>query len=218
MKISRLNWLSLLLVLVMLAIAAWFYPALPDPVPTHFNAAGEADGWTAKPWGAYLMPLMSLGLLGLLLVLPAISPRGFRLDSARRVYDIVVFSVIAFMLMLELFTFRAAMGSGSDLSRAMPAMIGLLFVVLGNYLGKFPKNFFVGIRTPWTLASDEVWNRTHRLGGWVFMLAGIVMIISGLAGWPIGAMVTAIVAAALVPAVYSLLLYRKLHGFDAGEG
>jgi uncharacterized membrane protein len=217
MKFTRLNTVALMLVVLMFAIAAWFLPVLPDPVPTHWNAAGEVDGWTAKPWGVFLLPLITLCLLPLLLVLPVISPKGFRLDRARQVYDIVVFAVIAFMLLVQLFSFRAALGHGGDLTRAMPVLLGLLFIVLGNYLHHFPRNFFVGIRTPWTLASETVWKRTHRLGGYLFMAAGFLVVAAGLLGLPTAVWVAAIILAALAPALYSLIIYRSEHGFGPGD-
>ncbi|NIM70180.1 MAG: DUF1648 domain-containing protein [Xanthomonadales bacterium] len=213
MRVSRINVFTLALVAVMALVAAAYYQSLPDPVPTHWNAAGEVDGWTAKPLGVWLLPLMAGGLSVLLFVLPAISPRGFRLDLARRAYDIVVFLVVAFLAVVEVLAFRAALGETGELARALPIMIGFLFIGLGNYLGKFPKNFFVGIRTPWTLASDAVWNRTHRLAGWLFMAAGVLIVGNGFLAGPAWVLVIMIMFAALVPAVYSFFCYRRLHGF-----
>jgi uncharacterized membrane protein len=214
---TRLNWISLVVLAAMVALALWFYPSLPDPVPTHWNLNGEVDGWTAKPWGVWLWPAMMMPLFGLFIAIPVISPKGFRLDKARRVYDIVIFVVMAFMLVIQLVSYLNAQGRGPDITTIMPGLIGFLFIVLGNYMGKFPKNFFVGIRTPWTLASDEVWNRTHRLGGWMFMVAGGVMLISAFTGLSWVVLATVIGLAAFVPMIYSLVLYKKLHGFDGGE-
>ena len=216
MKINRLNWFSLFMVLVGVVLAIVFYGGLPDPVPSHWNMAGEIDGWMPKPWGVWLFPAINGGLFVLFMLLPVISPKGFRLDSARRAYDIVVFVLIAFMTVVQAMVYLGARGQGLAVDVAVPLMTGILFIVLGNYLGKFPKNFFVGIRTPWTLASDEVWNRTHRLGGWCFMLAGVLIAISAFTpSSPF--MISAVVLAAGVPILYSLYLYRKLHGFDTDE-
>jgi len=88
-----------------------------------------------------------------------------------------------------------------------------LLVVIGNYPTKFPKHFFVGIRTPWTLASDEVWFKTHRLAGWLFSIAGVAMFIGALIGVPMAPLIVLVLAAALMPVVFSLLCYRKVHGF-----
>jgi len=217
MKFTRLNAATMVLALGAFAIAAWFYPQLPDPVPTHWNMHGVADDWTAKPMGVWLLPLITLVISAIMLVLPVISPRGFRLDSARRAYDIVIFLLVGFLIAVEVFSFRAAMSGGEELSEAIPVMMGFLFIALGNYLGKFPKNFFVGIRPPWTLASDEVWNRTHRLAGYLFMAAGAGLAVIGFFETPAWLMIAFVGPAALIPVLYSLLLYRRLHGFGEEE-
>lgn len=213
MKLSRLNILALVLIAMTVVVSALFQADLPDPVPTHWNAAGEVDGWTPKPWGVWLWPALTAGLYALLLVLPWISPKGFRLDSARRVYDIVAFVLVAFLAAIQLTAFLDALGKGPGVAALVPVLLGLLFIVLGNYLGKFPKNFFVGIRTPWTLASDEVWNRTHRLGGWLFMGAGALLFGSAFFGFSRLVVIAVVAVTAAVPLLYSLFLYRKLHGF-----
>jgi uncharacterized membrane protein len=97
------------------------------------------------------------------------------------------------------------------------AGVGLLFIVLGNYMGKVRKNFFIGIRTPWTLASDEVWSRTHRLGGRVFVLIGFFMFLNAFVRFPAQLLIWSIVVVALVPVVYSYVLYRKLEGFSPDD-
>lgn len=216
--ISRLNLLALGLVALSAVLAFAFGPSLPDPVPTHWNAAGEVDGWTAKPLGVWLFPLVAGSLWLLFLFLPVISPRGFRLDTARRTYDIVRVAMMGFLLAVQGITYAAALDIGPGVNLSVPLLVGLLFVVLGNYLGKFPKNFFVGVRTPWTLASDEVWNRTHRLAGWTFTAAGFAMVgIALLAPRAIEWFIGVVVVAAVVPIAYSFLLYRRLHGFGADD-
>lgn len=218
MKVSRLNWASLAVIAITAGIAAWYYPILPDPVPTHWNANSQVDGWTPKPWGVWLMPVINLGVFLLLFILPAISPRGFRLEQSRRAFDIVIFVMICFLALVQMFSFRSAMSQGTELARFVPVGVGMLFLILGNYLGKFQKNFFIGIRTPWTLASDEVWNRTHRLGGYVFMVGGLLIIVIGLAGLPVQWFVATAVLVALIPTLYSFIAYRRLEGFGNDEG
>ena len=217
MKLSRLNWVTGGVLAVMFALAAWYFPQLPDPVPTHWNAAGEVDGWTPKPWGVWLMPVITLGTFLVLLVLPFISPKGFRLEQSRRAYDIVLFVVVCFLALTQLFSFRSAISGGQELTQFVPVAVGMLFLVLGNYLGKFQKNFFVGIRTPWTLASDEVWNRTHRLAGYMFMTGGVVIMLTGLLGLGVEWFIATVIVITIIPALYSLLLYRRLEGFDSND-
>lgn len=221
MKLSRLNLLALALVAAAFALAWWYEPRLPDPVPTHWGADGQADGWTPKPWGVWMFPVLGAVVAGILLVLPIVAPRGWRLDEARRPWDIVVLIVTGFLVALMTLAFHEAAGGEFGMDRGLPFLLGALFMLLGNYLAKFPKNFFVGIRTPWTLASDAVWYRTHRLGGWSFMVAGVLLLVAGAAGMGLEPWLfaTVLVLAALVPVLYSLWLYRRLHGFapDSGE-
>jgi uncharacterized membrane protein len=216
--INRINWISFVLVGVMFGVAAWVYPMLPDPMPSHWNAAGEVDDWMSKPWGALVMPLVALGSWVMFLVLPLISPKGFRLDAARRAYDIIWFVMILFLGAVQGVVYLEALGRGGPgVEQIVPLMTGGLFILIGNYLTKFPKNFFVGIRTPWTLASDEVWNRTHRLGSWMFIGAGVLIAASAFLPGAMNVLIVAVIVAAFVPVLYSLWLYRRLHGFDSGE-
>jgi len=110
----------------------------------------------------------------------------------------------------------AVLLAGAGYALPIPAIamlaVGVLLMVLGNYMGKLRKNFFIGIRTPWTLASDAVWERTHRLAGWLFVLAGVVVVAGVLLGAAIWLPLAAIVAATLIPVVYSLWIYRRLDG------
>jgi uncharacterized membrane protein len=123
--------------------------------------------------------------------------------------------MILFMGAVQLMTYLEALGRGGPgVEQIIPLMTGGLFILIGNYLSKFPRNFFVGIRTPWTLASDEVWNRTHRLGGWVFILAGLVLAATAFFPGAMPVVIVVVVVAALVPVLYSLWLYRRLHGFE----
>ncbi len=217
MKLSRYNLVCLFLVVASFGLAAGLYTRLPDPVPTHWSPRGVADGFTPKPWGAFLLPLVIAGVFALFRILPKISPRGFRMDRFRRVFEILQTAILSFLFLATVVALLAAAGIPFEIHRAIFAGLGLLFLVIGNFMGKLTKNFFVGIRTPWTLASEEVWLRTHRLGGKLFVLAGLVIFLAGLLGagveWLLG--VTLFVAAICV--LYSYLLYRRLEGFKNGE-
>ncbi|HTR03558.1 MAG TPA: SdpI family protein [Thermoanaerobaculia bacterium] len=209
---KRSDVLGLLLVLGAAAITAVLYPALPDPMPSHWNAAGEVNGWMPKFWGAALVPLIMAFIWLMFLVLPRISPRGFEMEPFLRAWGVFKVMLLAVMLFISVIVLRAAQAGGKISMTAVFVALGLLFVVLGNLLGKVTRNFFVGIRTPWTLASEEVWYRTHRLAGKLFVISGTAVIaaaVIGLSMWPIFA---AIMLAALIPVVYSYVLYRRLEG------
>lgn len=213
MRALRTEILSWFLIAAAWGFSLALYARLPESIPTHWNFRGQPDGFTPKPWGAFVTPLVMIALSLVLLVLPKISPRGYRFDSFLGVWEIVRTAILALLLLIHVLILLAGTGIAIDLVRAVEAGGGLLLVLLGNYMGKLGKNFFIGIRTPWTLASDEVWQRTHRLGGKLFVIAGLVFFTAGVLGaGPILPMIS-IGGAALVSVAYSYLLYRRLEGF-----
>jgi uncharacterized membrane protein len=215
-KVNRVfDVVGLLVVLAGLALAALKYPLLPDPMPSHWNAAGDINGWMPKFWGVMIFPIIMAAIWLVFLVLPRISPRGFEMDPFIRAWGYLRVAILAFMLYIEVIVLRAAQNQGKLSPNGLFVGMGVLFVLMGNFLGKVTRNFFVGIRTPWTLANEEVWLRTHRLGGKCFVAAGFAVVASSLLGlgpWPIMAL---ILAAALVPVAYSYVIYRKLEGAAA---
>lgn len=214
MKAIKDHALALTLVIANFVVSAVFYGTMPDPVPTHWDVHGVADGFTPKPWGAFLQPLIAAFVLALLVALPRLSPKGFSMEPFARSYSVVVNAVVGLLFALNLAVSLSFAGVAVDVGLVVPIGVGLLFVVIGNYMGKFTRNFFAGIRTPWTLASEEVWLRTHRLGGKMFVLLGLVLMSSALlpAGARLPALVGATALAVLVPVVYSYVLYRRLEG------
>ena len=218
MKLTASRLLNLLLIIGAFALVASFYERLPDPYPTHWNLAGKADNFAAKPWGPLALPLTMTGLWLLLELLPRLSPKGFRIDPFARVYTILQNAILGFFFLLNASAVMAALGSGVAAFERLPlAAVGMLLLILGNYMGKITRNFFIGIRTPWTLASDEVWLRTHRLGGKVFVAAGLLIIAGELFGAGPTFMLPVILAAAIVPAVYSFIVYKRIEGFKEAE-
>jgi len=202
--------LGLLLVLAAVALVASVYSTLPDPMPSHWNARGQVNGWLPKFWGAYLTPMV-MGLIWLLfVVLPRMSPRGFEMTPFARAWGFFSLSVLAFLFFVLLLVLDAARGPGPFSSRALLVGLGVLFVLIGAFLGKVTRNYFAGIRTPWTLSSEEVWRRTHRLAGKLFIAAGLVVIATSLAGLGLWPFIVAIALATTIPIVYSYVIYREL--------
>ena len=217
MKINK-TVVTVSLVVIVTWVIAWIYdPRLPDPVPSHWNIRGEVDGFMPKPWGVYLLPLISTVVSALLLFLPKIAPQGFKLKKATKIYELLVLVNAVFLLGVMILVFEAGLNQSIDLNQWMMLLLGALFVLVGNYLSKVPKNFFLGIRTPWTLSSDQVWYKTHRLGSWSFVLAGLAMMVGGIMEWSISWLIGFLVAAALVPVIYSLWAYKKIEGFQESE-
>lgn len=202
----------LALLLADLAFGAWALPRLPERIPVHWNLAGEADGFGA-PWPhAVLLPAVGLGLWALLLVLPLVDP--LRRNYGRFPATLKLFRWLVPLLCvgLHLAATLASLGLPVDHGAAVRALLAITFVVLGNSMGKLRHNWFIGIRTPWTLASEEVWTRTHRLAAPIWVAGGLLQLagafVSGTAGEALFGGTLAVMV--LVPVVASYLLFRKL--------
>lgn len=217
MTTSRANFLCFLFIGAVVAVAVYLYPVLPEQIPTHWNIKGEVDDYTAKPWGVLILPLAAVITFVVMRLIPIISPKGFRTDEFKGVVNVFTVAMVGFMSGVAILVLLEANGQNVHINEMIFAGVGLLFIVLGNYMGKVRKNFFIGIRTPWTLASDEVWSRTHRLGGKVFILIGLFMMLNGFVRFPVQWLIASIIIVALVPVIYSYVIYRRIEGF-ASEG
>ncbi len=201
---------SSVLVAVMLIAGLALYARLPDPMPSHWNAAGEIDGYMSKFWGVFLLPLMTIVLVPLFLVIPHIDPLKANIAKFRGVFNWFIVVFVAYMLLVYALTMASALGVQFNMTIALLPVVGLLFIGAGYMMGKTKRNFFIGIRTPWTLSSETVWDETHKLGSKLFMLGGAVTIVSAFLGeFGIWLMLAAMLIAALVPVVYSYILWRR---------
>jgi uncharacterized membrane protein len=193
--------------------SALAYPALPDRLPMHWNIDGEVDRWGDKQMVVPLVPAMMLGLLGLFAALPWLSPKQFTLDTFRATYEYIVALIIALCAYIQVLTLWAGWSGRLDISQAIIGGVCLMTALLGNVLGKVKRNFYVGIRTPWTIASDRVWISTHRIAARFFVAAGLIglaacLVTSGM--WTFVVLMVVMGAAGLIPVVYSLVLYKRL--------
>lgn len=209
---TKFHVASLTCVVVGLALSALAYGHLPDPVPVHWNVHGEVDGYMAKPLGVFLLPLVMLAMGLMFMVLPRISPRRFEMEGFGSAYGWIILATQSMLLLTTGLAHLVGMGFDVDIGRSLSIAAGLLLMVMGNFMGKVTRNFFLGIRTPWTLASEEVWLRTHRLAGKTFFFGGLAFVISALIGvhfWALGPLIALMV---LLPYGYSFFLYRRLEG------
>lgn len=192
-------------------ISVVFYPRLPETAPIHWNSAGEADNFAPRAVAVSIGPALLLVTALLFLALPAISPRGWSIDRASRGYRATTLVTLLALLAIHAIAVLSAAGVPIDLNVVMPIVLGVLFVVLGNYMTTVQRNFFIGIRTPWTLASEDVWFRTHRLGGRLFMAGGIAIALMPLFGIHDGFVPLLLImgVVATIPIVYSYVIYRR---------
>jgi uncharacterized membrane protein len=207
-----MKWISWMIVAIALLMSAALYRQLPESMPIHWNLAGEVDRYASKSTGAFMLPLVMVALAVMFETLPRVSPRGFAIDPDSRGYRAIALTSLLALLVIHAFAILTSIGVPIDMTMAMPLMMGALFVVIGNYITTVRKNFFVGIRTPWTLANDDVWFRTHRLGGRLFMLGGLVLMAAAFLGPKamFAVLMGVIVLVAGVPIVYSYVVYRRL--------
>ena len=200
-----------LLILAAVILSLSVYNRLPDPMASHWNLNDEVDGSMSRPWGAFLMPVMAAFLTGLLLLVPGIDPLKANIASFRGAYNAFVVGIVVFLLYLHKLTLLWNLGYQQfRMSTVLLPAVGLIFVLVGWLLARTRRNWFIGIRTPWTLSSDTVWEKTHRLGSQTFIVMGLVVLFTGLLGSGGLLLIPVVIAfGVLVPVVYSYVLYRR---------
>jgi len=211
MKKLRRYWLAMTLVAATFATSAALYPGLPAIIPTHRNAAGVIDGWMPKSRGAFVAPVGSLVILAFLILIEPIQIQEEADDLKVRYYPTIVAGVAGLNFFVNFWVLTAGIGWHRALPSHLAIGVGFLLVVLGNSLGKVSQNGVVGIRTPWTLGDQEVWARTNRVGGWLVVLAGVVMGTSGFGGLGLRPGLIALGAAAVVSVGYSYVAWRRVN-------
>ena len=207
----RSRWFGLVFAALAVAMSIWAYPQLPPTVATHWSLNGTPDGYSSRLWALVIIPLMLVVMTVIFNVLPKIDPRHENYAKFLSSYWLIANAVIVFLLVAHGLIIAAGLGFSIKIDRLMPLGIGLLFVFLGNFLTRVEPNWFVGIRTPWTLSSDTVWRRTHRTGGWVFVIGGLVLASTALlpraAFLPV--LVATIVIMPAIPIVQSYVLWKR---------
>jgi uncharacterized membrane protein len=210
------KWIPAFFVIVATAASVVAYPGLDERVPTHWNMSGEVDGWSSRFSVAWMLPLVMAGMVVLFKVLPHIDPRRANYEKFSAAYETIVVVIMGFMLGMHLLLLATGSGYQLPVSRIVLAAVGVMFIMLGVMLPKAHPNWFVGIRTPWTLSSDLSWERTHRLGGTLFMLSGALAIVAAVAfphraAW---VLVFAGVGSVILLFAYSFIVWKQ----DKGSG
>ena len=207
----RSRWFGLIVVALAAAVSVWAFPRLPDTVATHWNLRGEPDGYSSRLSAVLFMPLLILGLTVLFNVLPKLDPRQANYEKFRDSYWLIANAVIAFALVAHGLVLGSGMGYAVHIDRLLPLGIGLLLAFLGNYLTRVEPNWFLGIRTPWTLSSDAVWRKTHRTGGWLFVVGGLVIAAGAFAprGVFLPLAMGTLVVVCVIPVVQSYVLWKR---------
>ncbi len=190
-------------------------PRMPERMPLHWNAAGEVDRYGGQAEALFLMPIFSLFLLLLLWGLPKLSPKGKGVEAFQDQYDGLVLVILGFMGAVHLVTLVASFQK-LNVGALIMGGASLLFAVIGNVLGKTTRNYWMGIRTPWTLESDSVWEKTHRMAGKTMVGGGLLGAVLSMTPWPLLALAPIFIGS-LYPVYYSYQIYRQEKGADAGQ-
>jgi uncharacterized membrane protein len=179
---------------------------LPAEMPFHWNVAGEVDGWASRWMAVFVTPLLLMALQWVCIVATSADPK--KASHSEKVMHLVLWLVPVLSIFVHTLVYMAALGKSVRVEMVMPMFMGLVFTVIGNYLPKCKQNYTIGIKIPWTLHSEENWNRTHRFTGRVWVVSGIVMMLSGFFGgfWVFLAIAFLMV---FVPFIYSFVLHRK---------
>ena len=186
------------------------YPHLPEVIPVHWDAHGHVNGWGPK-WSLFLLaPGGMIVMVLLFAAIPWLSPKKFEVDSFRATYLYIMIMIVSMMAYAQILIVLSALGVPFDMTRAVEGVICLLIALLGNVMGKVRRNFFVGIRTPWTLTNERVWNATHRLGAKTLFAGGLVGMLGVILKAPFWLPLAAILISALIPVTYSLVFYKQL--------
>ena len=196
---------SLVLLLPILAgLILW--NQLPDQMPTHWNAAGEVDGWSGKAFAVFGLPLIMVAAQWLCMLGTAADPK--KNNHSEKVLHLVLWIIPVLSVVLHAVTYATALGHAVPMEVVMPILIGLIFTIIGNYMPKCKQNYTIGIKIPWTLDNEENWNRTHRFAGWLWTFCGIAIMCTGFfGGFWVFLPITLLMV--LTPIIYSYVLHRK---------
>lgn len=213
-NLRKLLGLTAVVLIIMLLVSAWAWAQIPADaqIPVHWNAAGEVDRYGGKVEGLLLSPIITAGLMVLVAFITRLEPRRSNFQQSEKAFTMFWYVLLLFFLALHLTTIGIALGYAIPLPLVVGTGIGIMFMVLGNFMGKIRSTYTFGIRTPWTLDSDLSWNKTHRLGGKLFMATGALVLLTAVFGsstlmfW---VLMVGILVTVTVSMVYSYIIWKN---------
>ncbi|MGG0750524.1 SdpI family protein [Priestia megaterium] len=199
--------------ITLLTLVAWLValPHLPATMPIHWGANGEADGFATKINAMILTVGIMVLIYFVIAFVPRIDPRKENYKYFSKTYNILLNAVLLLFFFVNMSTILQGLGYNVPMSYIAPIMAGLVFIIIGNYLQRVRSNYFMGIRTPWTLSNENVWKKTHRLSGKLFFIGGLLILISAFLpdGYKSVIMWGSIVLCVAIPYLYSYVAYKK---------
>lgn len=206
--------IPIVIIVVSFLIGIYFYPQMPDRMASHWNSQGQVDGYMSKAWALFLMPGMSVGLYLLFLLIPRIDPLKKNIQKFRNYFDNFIIILLVFLFYLYLATIFWNLGFQFNMGYTLLPALSILFYYVGILVENAKRNWFIGIRTPWTLSSDRVWKKTHSIGGRLFKAYAIFILVSlffvsFIQKYVVWIVLAPVLAIALGLIVYSYFEYQK---------
>lgn len=202
------------LLMLLISVSLWliFYQDLPDQVPMQWGLDGSVN-WTASKLTALLANHgMYIFLYLVLIFSPKLDPKKSNYNQFKRSYEILTYAILGMFFIINLIILFKSLGYPLEINFFIPILIGVLFIVIGNYMQTVKTNWFIGIRTPWTLGNETVWRKTHRFGSKVFIILGLMFIITPFlpTAWMLPVILVITFVGPIIPIIYSYIIYRKL--------
>lgn len=208
-----MNKTQLLIILIIIAsfgVGFYFYPQLPNVVASHWNEKGQVNGYMSKFWGTFLMPIISVFMFLLFILIPKIDPLRENIKKFRKYFDTFIFLIMLFLFVLYLWTISWNLGYRTNIIYFILPSTAILFFYAGILIEHSKRNFFIGIRTPWTLSSDTVWDKTHKLGSKLFKAAALISLLGLIfIDWAFYILIFSVSAAGLYAVIYSYFEFKK---------
>ena len=205
-KYKKTLILTSVVLLIPVIVGLLLWNKLPDPMPSHWNIHGEVDGWSSKPFAVFGFPCILLALHWICVLASSADPKAK--DYHPKMFHLVLWICPVLSLVLNALVYTTALGYPLDVEIIMPLLVGLMFIIVGNLLPKCRQSYTMGIKLPWTLHNEENWNKPHRFAGFLWVICGVAIMLTGFLGsfWiflPIALLMV------IVPVLYSYLLHRK---------
>lgn len=207
------EWPLLVILAIPLIAAVLVYPHMPDQVPTHWNIKGEVDNYGSKEFGTFFLPVLNVLMYFLFLVLPKFDPKRSNYIKFDSSYLTIRYSLHLFFALIFGVTVAASLGYPINVDKWIPGGVAVLFIVMGNIMGRVRHNYFVGFKYPWTLANEEVWRRTHQLGAKLMVIGGFVSLLGviftqGSTSFVI--LMAGILIPTIITTIYSYIIYKQI--------
>jgi uncharacterized membrane protein len=210
MNLKKSGLILIGIIMLSLIFSIYFYPQMPERIVAHWNIKGEADGYMTKFWGLFIMPFILVGLILLFIILPKIDPLKENYKKFNKYYDgfVILLSLFLFLIHLQIILWNIGIKISPNIT--IPVGLGLLYFYIGILFENTRQNWFIGIRTPWTLSSENVWEKTHKIGSKLFKAAGVIAILGiFFSRYALFFVIVPVLLLAVYTVVYSYIAFKK---------